>query len=141
MAKKSSAWLRKAYHSLAMNGRARTRCAQTACPSFRSLLLRSFTACPREHSFGRIFFRFTGYQYLLKKVSFYLLHLIINSSNENPVISGEAIKKKGEIAVKKYKLSERKRFFVLQAILHFFRLGGTDLIFFRFLFFIKRKKE
>ena len=49
MAKKSSAGLEKAYRSVAMNGRAKTRFAQTVCPSFRSLLLHSLTAFPREH--------------------------------------------------------------------------------------------
>jgi len=69
-------------------------------------------------------------------------HLIyIDSSKEKPVISGEAIKKKGGIGVKKRELFERSEFSRFSRLRTFSALEEPDLIFFRFLFFIKRKKE
>ncbi|NLZ73415.1 MAG: hypothetical protein GX905_06310, partial [Bacteroidales bacterium] len=103
--------------SLAMNGRARTRYAQTDCPSDRSLLLRSLTAFPREH-IRRVFFSLLGL--LMKNSRIVILEGNVITAKtrrnrihiriQNNVISGEAIKKKSETGVKKYKLSERSEF-------------------------------
>ena len=49
MVKKSSAGFVKAYRSVTESGRARTRCAQTAYPSFRFLLPLSLTAFTKSH--------------------------------------------------------------------------------------------
>ena len=74
MPKRSSAGLGKTYRSVTMKRRAKTRCAQTVCPSFRSLLPHSFTAFPREHIRG-IFF--VSQRIVLQKTSLLQLKIFL----------------------------------------------------------------